>query len=62
MEGWKVKKPYNGKTSAFICTLPTDVQKQIEKDLRKYAEKEELEIDIEEAMSGRFCDIEEIYH
>lgn len=57
-----MKKPYNGKTSAFICTLPTEVQKQIEKDLRKYAEKEELEIDIEEAMSGRFCDIEEIYH
>lgn len=57
-----MKKPYNGKTTAHICTLPNEVQEHIKKDLETYAKREGLEIGIEEAMSGRFCDIEEIYH
>lgn len=62
-----MNKPYRGKTSAFICTLPEETQNQIRKDLETYAEKQgfELEKDFTGdyiAMNGRFCDIEEIYH
>ena len=61
-------KPVINKTSCFICTLSEEVQKQIRKDLENHAEENGYTLEIDEetgdyiAMSGRFCDIEEVYN
>ena len=60
----KLAVPYR---TVFICQLPEETQSIIRKDLESYAHENgfQLSWDTENndyiAMSGRFCDIEEIY-
>ena len=60
----KLAVPY---PTVFICQLPEETQSIIRKDLESYAHENgfQLSWDTENndyiAMSGRFCDIEEIY-
>ena len=60
----KLAVPY---PTVFICQLPEQTQSIIRKDLERYAHENGSQLSWDEenndytAMSGRFCDIEEIY-
>lgn len=60
-------KPVVSNTSAFIYQLPAHLISQIKQDIEHHAQSNGYTLEIDEetndyiALSGRFCDIEEIY-